>query len=85
MRYRFLRNIFCGAWIGGVSVLLLAGTEASPASIEPIGSDDGQKPPVEKIAEAGAVFQKNCNSCHQPPDLKFATDRAWLDQLNRTA
>lgn len=53
-------------------------------------SDRGSRSPsvgadAEKIAEAGAMFQKNCISCHQPPDLKFATDRAWLDQLNRTA
>jgi len=40
---------------------------------------------TEKVAKAGLLFQKNCISCHQPPDLKFATDRAWLDQLNRTA
>ena len=26
-----------------------------------------------------------CIRCHQPPDLNFATDRAWLDQINRTS
>ena len=26
-----------------------------------------------------------CIRCHQPPDLKFPTDRAWLDQINRTS
>ena len=34
---------------------------------------------------AGAQFQANCLNCHQPPDLNFATDRAWLEQINRTA
>ncbi len=36
-------------------------------------------------AEAGKVFQARCQSCHPPPDVKFATDRAWIDQLQRTA
>ncbi len=37
------------------------------------------------VAESGAKFQRNCTLCHQPPDLQFATDRAWLDQVHRTA
>lgn len=28
---------------------------------------------------------ERCAGCHQPPDLRFATDRAWLDQVRRTA
>ena len=35
--------------------------------------------------EAGAKFRKNCMQCHQPPDLRFETDRAWLGQIERTA
>ncbi len=35
-------------------------------------------------AEMGQKFQKNCLACHQPPDVKFTTDRAWLDQIHRT-
>jgi len=38
-----------------------------------------------RVAEAGRMFQQRCASCHQPPDVRFATDRAWLDQVNRTA
>lgn len=30
-------------------------------------------------------YQTNCVGCHQPPDLSFATDRAWLEQINWTA
>ena len=37
------------------------------------------------VAKIGAKFQRNCTHCHQPPDLQFATDRAWLDQVHRTA
>ncbi len=37
-----------------------------------------------EVAEIGQKFQENCLACHQPPDLQFTTDRAWLDQINRT-
>jgi mono/diheme cytochrome c family protein len=30
-------------------------------------------------------FQTSCLGCHQPPDLTFPTDRAWLGQIHRTA
>ncbi len=36
------------------------------------------------VQEAGAHFQKTCVSCHVPPDLRFATDRAWLGQIRET-
>lgn len=35
--------------------------------------------------ETGPKFQASCMRCHQPPDLSFATDRAWLDQIHRTS
>ena len=38
----------------------------------------------ELIREAGAHFQKSCMTCHVPPDLRFATDRAWLGQIRET-
>ncbi len=38
-----------------------------------------------EMAEVGKRFQRSCMHCHQPPDLQFATDRAWLDQIKRTA
>ena len=34
---------------------------------------------------AGKQFRANCLNCHQPPDPTFTTDRAWLDQIHRTA
>jgi hypothetical protein len=34
---------------------------------------------------AGGQFQARCVRCHQPPDLNFATDRAFLDQVHRTS
>ncbi len=37
------------------------------------------------IRSAGQVFQKRCAHCHVIPDPKNRTDRAWLDQINRTA
>jgi hypothetical protein len=35
--------------------------------------------------EVGQQFRANCMRCHQAPDLTFATDRAWLDQVHRTS
>ena len=40
---------------------------------------------AQNIKESGANYQKNCMSCHQPPDLRFATDRAWVGQIRETA
>ncbi len=37
------------------------------------------------VREAGAHYQKTCMACHVPPDLRFATDRAWLGQIRETA
>ncbi|MCI0376176.1 MAG: hypothetical protein L0215_01085 [Gemmataceae bacterium] len=35
-------------------------------------------------ADAKRMFA-GCQHCHQPPDLNLAIDRAWLDQIKRTA
>jgi hypothetical protein len=43
-----------------------------------------QEKPV-AIREAGARYQKSCMACHVPPDLRFPTDRAWLEQIRETA
>lgn len=37
------------------------------------------------MAEIGKKFRRSCMHCHLAPDLRFATDRAWLDQIHRTA
>lgn len=38
-----------------------------------------------EIAEAGAKYQKNCMGCHAPPDRRFASDRAWIGQIQETS
>lgn len=37
------------------------------------------------LTEVGDRFRKTCMHCHQSPDVRFATDRVWLDQVRRTA
>ena len=32
-----------------------------------------------------ATFRNKCNHCHTVPDPGSSFDRAWLDQVNRTA
>ncbi len=36
-------------------------------------------------AEAARLFERSCASCHVVPDARFATDKAWLGQLPKTA
>ena len=36
------------------------------------------------LARAAQTYKSGCVNCHQPPDLTFRTDHAWLDQVNRT-
>lgn len=55
------------------SILLIAVESVTPSSADTTPED------------AGKAFRANCTSCHQPPDLRFETDRAWLDQIHRTA
>ena len=43
------------------------------------------EPSRREVAAAAATFRKTCLHCHQGPDLRFSTDRAWFDQLHRTA
>jgi len=32
----------------------------------------------------GKIFAARCANCHTVPDLDLRTDKAWLDQVNRT-
>ena len=43
------------------------------------------EPTSREVAAAGTAFQKTCQHCHSVPDLRFETDRMWLDQVKRTA
>ena len=40
---------------------------------------------VDPVAHAGRMYSERCINCHQPPDTRFATDRAWLQQVYDTA
>ena len=51
-------------------------TIAVVLSLVGAGNAGGQEP-------AGQF--RACIRCHQPPDLNFPTDRAWLDQIKRTS
>jgi len=38
-----------------------------------------------KAPSASELFSSACIACHVPPDPKFATDLAWLNQVTDTA
>ena len=66
-----------------MKTLLILSAVMSFGVVAPIAVAAG--PTASEIAAAGAKYRKTCLHCHQPPDLRFATERAWLDQVNRTA
>jgi len=35
--------------------------------------------------EVETVFNNKCRHCHTVPDAESSFDRAWIDQVNRTA
>ena len=41
--------------------------------------------PGESQKKAALLYKTNCRSCHLVPDPGRERDRAWLDQVNRTA
>ena len=65
----------------GSTSLLIGGALFLPRPS--VASEDA--PAKEEQLAVVAKFRKNCQHCHRPPDLQFASDLAWLDQLKRTA
>lgn len=61
-----------GLWIAAVTTMLAAA-----------GTLSGQT--AKAIQRAGKIFENRCARCHVIPDPEHRTDRAWLDQVNRTA
>ena len=59
----------------------LAGAGLLAATL-PSGAQDAPQGRPHNIAQ---TFRQQCSSCHTVPDTEFATDRAWLDQVNRTS
>ena len=35
--------------------------------------------------KSARLFENRCASCHTVPDVRFETDKAWLDQVLETA
>ena len=63
-------------------LLFLPGaTLAATAALPSATGDDEEWTP----AEIRKTFVESCRSCHVPPDTSFATDRAWVDQIERTS
>jgi hypothetical protein len=60
-------------------LLALAGFAAVAAWSTPAASQS------DHVAEAGALFERRCASCHALPDPALRTDRAWLERVRDTA
>lgn len=50
-----------------------------------IAVPSGQHAPQQaKSDDVGAMFDKNCASCHVRPDARFNTDKAWIARIAGT-
>jgi mono/diheme cytochrome c family protein len=65
-----MRSIMIGTGLALATAVALAVSPAADAKDEP---------------DVAAMFQQRCANCHAVPDPALRTDRAWLDQVNRTA
>lgn len=63
----------------------LALVTAATALIAAVQQHGGHAAKDDAVAQAGEMFTSRCVTCHQAPDLTFATDRAWLTQVLDTA
>lgn len=69
-----------------VAKLIPLGVAALAWAIATNLGQQGQPPHAPgQNSEVGAMFKKNCASCHIPPDLRFKPDKAWLGQIRETA
>ncbi|MHC4923707.1 MAG: hypothetical protein ACYTG4_06460 [Planctomycetota bacterium] len=59
--------------------LLAAAVPALAQEDAPAQGDKDAKDP------SAVLFAKNCATCHAIPDTTLRTERAWLDQVNRTS
>lgn len=55
-------------------LLVAAAVWSSPAASKP-----------DAVAEAGALFESRCATCHALPDPGLRTDRAWIERVRDTA
>jgi mono/diheme cytochrome c family protein len=78
-----LRSPFVGprapAGLAAVALALVTAGFRAPQHAQ-----DGKRDAVTP-KEAGELFAARCAACHVAPDVAFATDRAWLDQIEETA
>ncbi len=66
--------------------LLLLPLALLPATAETAaGQDRSSEPEADEVPDPARLFEQGCQACHQPPDLQFAVDRAWLNQVKDTA
>ncbi len=67
----------------GLLVAGLAAALAVPGSRAAVGEEGEGK--ADGAAAASRLFAAQCASCHAAPDPARGTDRAWIDQVHRTA
>ena len=76
-----------GTYSIGLLVALALGSSASAQGRRGVGLDEKNDITHETFDPhaAATLFKRKCQSCHTVPDTKHEFDRAWLDQIKRTA
>lgn len=39
----------------------------------------------QRATAAATLFAERCSSCHFTPDVRYPSDRIWVDQIRQTA
>jgi len=58
---------------------------AALAALLPRAASSQDAAGPEEVPGVESTFRRQCASCHAVPDRALRTDRAWLDQVRRTA
>lgn len=84
---RFVTGNVMSLWLVGVALSSIGSAliwgQGTPSENVVEAKTDATAPTTRPSADE--MFRDNCIVCHQPPDSQFSTDRAWLDQIHRTA
>ena len=70
-----------------IALLVAAFSSASAQDRRGAGLDKNHDVTHEHFDQhaAATLFKRKCQSCHTVPDTRHELDRAWLDQIKRTA
>ena len=76
-----MRSLLLNSSVLLAFALACAGTETGQLHVQ----NPDTKAAADEVPDPERLFVRGCQACHQPPDPRFAVDRAWLTQVHDTA